>query len=369
MKKLRKYILPIMIWIFVTVYIVWAVHLTRTHYAAATVERIDVEIVDSTADRRLVTGGMVRNLIARSGIEVTGSGVNNINLPGIERVVGNNGFVGKVAAYTSATGVLHIEVSQRTPLLRFLADGYDRYVTEDGFVFGTPSSSAIYVPVITGSYKPQFPSGFEGYAKDFCEELIEGENGLRQRINDLKVQKIELAARRDGIRKRISELKKLNTKPGKFDGQAKREWKEQKEAEKRTGLKKKEDSLRWNAVETERLNSRIAAEQMSIKKTREKYEDFLKLLNFVKDLESDGFWRSEIVQIIADRSPSGVLVLQLIPRSGSFVIDFGEIANVDAKFAKLMRFYNEGFKNLGWDQYSEVSVAYKGQVVCKKRKN
>lgn len=369
MKNLRKYLLPMTIWLFVTAYVVWAAVLTRSTYSATTVSRTEVVIVDSTADRRLVTGQMVRNWIARSGIEVEGRPVDNIDLQGIERVVANNGFVGKVSAYTSTEGVLHIEVSQRTPLLRLLTDGYDRYVTSDGFVFGTPSSSAIYVPVVTGSFRAQFPAGFEGFASDYCDRLIEGEDGIQQKIRELKEQKNEVLARRAAIQRRISELKKIKTRPGRFDGQIKREWKEQKAAEKKRDLKLKEDSLRRNRAETERLNERIAAEQRAIKKTREKYEDFLKLLNFVEHLEDDDFWRSEVVQIVAERSQSGVLMLQLVPRSGSFVIDFGEIADVDAKLDKLMKFYREGLKNLGWDEYSVVSVAYKGQVVCKKRTN
>ena len=366
--KLKKNILPAAIWVLVAVYVVWALALTGRGYAGTTVDRIDIEIVDSSADRRLVTGPMVRQWIDRSGIEIVGKPLRSVDLQGIERVVANNGFVGKVAAYTSTDGVLRIEVRQRTPLLRLLTDGYDRYVTADGFVFGTPASSAIYVPVITGSYRPQFPSEFDGDSRAYCNSLIDdSEKGIRRTIKDLRTRKDELAGERAKIQSRIDAWKKVNTRPGRFDGRIKSEWKQQKEAEKQREIKLKEDSLRRHAAEIERLNVRIAAEQESIKKTREKYEDFRKLLNFVERLEDDSFWQSEIVQIIADRSASGTLVLHLVPRSGSFVIEFGEIANVDAKFDKLMKFYRDGLKNLGWDEFSVVSVAYKGQVVCRKR--
>ena len=367
MKKLGKYIIPAAIWLFVTVYIVWAVHLTRSAYSGTVVERIDVKIVDSTADRRLVTGGMVRDWITRSGIEIKDRTVNEINLQGIERVVANNGFVGKVSAYTAADGVLRIEVGQRRPLFRLLTDGYDRYVTPDGFVFGTPASSAIYVPVVTGNYKPQFPAGYQGYMQDYCEQLISGEGGIQYKIRDLREQKEKLAAANVAIAKEIKTLEDEKPRISIFNGSERKEFKQQKIAQKDKEIAAKKSELRRNAAETARLNNLIAAEQESIKKTREKYEDFLKLLNFVEHLEDDGFWQSEIVQIIAERRSDGVLELKLVPRSGSFIIEFGDIANVDAKLDKLMTFYREGFRNLGWNEFSVVSVAYKGQVVCRKR--
>lgn len=368
MKKLQKYLLPAMIWIFVVVYVIWAVHLTKSAYSTTQVAGVEIEIVDSTADRRLVTDRMVREWIARSGIKVNDAVINDVNLQGIERIVANNGFVGKVAAYTAADGILRIEVGQRTPVFRFLADGYDRYVTADGFVFGTPTSSAIYVPVVTGSYRPQFPPEYQGYIEEYCNSLISGENGIQHKILALREQKNRLLEEQTKIKQQIEELKKERPRISKLDSGEKEEWKQHKIDEKNSEIRKKENQILHNTTEIEHLNDRMAAEQMTIKKTREKYEDFLKLLNFVEDLERDSFWQSEIVQIIADRSSSGILQLKLIPRSGSFVIDFGEIANVDAKLGKLMKFYREGLRNMGWDEFSVVSVAYKGQVVCKKKK-
>ena len=32
-----------------------------------------------------------------------------------------------------------------------------------------------------------------------------------------------------------------------------------------------------------------------------------------------------------------------------------------------MNFYEKGLDNVGWNKYRSISVAYDGQVVCKKR--
>ena len=92
----------------------------------------------------------------------------------------------------------------------------------------------------------------------------------------------------------------------------------------------------------------------------------MKLINFVEWLEEDSFWQAEIVQIVAKTMPSGDLELDLIPRSGNYTIQFGRIEKVEQKLDKLLRFYEEGLNNRGWDCYSIINVKYDGQVVCSK---
>ena len=96
-----------------------------------------------------------------------------------------------------------------------------------------------------------------------------------------------------------------------------------------------------------------------------KYEDFSKLLTFVEQLESDDFWGSEVVEIIAQTTPSGALELQLVPRSGRFTIAFGRIERVEEKFEKLERFYQDGLSLVGWDRFRVVDIRFSNQVVCR----
>ena len=39
--------------------------------------------------------------------------------------------------------------------MRLLIDGYNSYVTEEGYLFAVPRASSVYVPVITGTYRPR----------------------------------------------------------------------------------------------------------------------------------------------------------------------------------------------------------------------
>ena len=123
--------------------------------------------------------------------------------------------------------------------------------------------------------------------------------------------------------------------------------------------------LRCIAAEIDRIELRQEQLRESQKKLEKKYEDFMKLLTFVEQVEEDAFWRSEVVQIIAETAPSGALELTLIPRSGPFRIRFGRIEEVGAKFDKLLRFYKKGLSVVGWDRYSEIDIRYQERVVCR----
>lgn len=69
---------------------------------------------------------------------------------------------------------------------------------------------------------------------------------------------------------------------------------------------------------------RQEAERARQKKLEKRYEDFWKLITFVKQIQEDDFWQAEIVQIVASTAPSGTLEVELVPRSGDFCRAFRE---------------------------------------------
>lgn len=62
----------------------------------------------------------------------------------------------------------------------------------------------------------------------------------------------------------------------------------------------------------------------------------------------------------------GDLILQ--PKLGDYEIVVGDTSDLDDKFKRLKTFYAKGLPHAGYDSYSQVSLKYKGQVVCTKRK-
>ena len=128
----------------------------------------------------------------------------------------------------------------------------------------------------------------------------------------------------------------------------------------------------WKRENTKKLEAITARQNLELekqKKLMKRYEDFTKLINFVKYIEDDSFWGAEIVQIEASTMSSGDLELKLIPRTGSHTVLFGEVGDSEQNEEKLERlysFYQNGLRNLGWDSFRTISVKYKGQVVCSK---
>lgn len=87
----------------------------------------------------------------------------------------------------------------------------------------------------------------------------------------------------------------------------------------------------------------------------------LELLNLIAD---DEFWKAQVEQVNVTAKGQ----VQIVPRVGSHILELGDMEDFQSKLDRLRHFYDKGLDKIGWNKYSSISVAYKGQVVCKKRK-
>jgi len=87
-----------------------------------------------------------------------------------------------------------------------------------------------------------------------------------------------------------------------------------------------------------------------------------KIFKLAKFINSDPFWLAQIEQLNINEAGS----FELIPKVGNHYILFGDIDDMEMKFRKLMTFYKEILKSVGWNQYREINLKYKGQIVCSK---
>jgi cell division protein FtsQ len=65
----------------------------------------------------------------------------------------------------------------------------------------------------------------------------------------------------------------------------------------------------------------------------------------------------------------GIGDLFVTPKLGNHVVQVGSADNLEEKFNNLMALYTRGLPQAGWETYKQVSVKYRGQVVCTKRNN
>ncbi|MDE5636598.1 MAG: hypothetical protein K2J51_04510 [Alistipes sp.] len=355
------------LWLAVGAYAVAAARMVHRHRSELRITHVDIDIVDSTGHGRLVSSAMVRSWIARSGVKTVGEPAAEVDLRALEHAIGSNGFVDRVKASVTYAGRIEIRVSQRTPSVRLLFDGYDCYATDDGYVFPAPRQSSLYLPVVTGSYRPPFPSDFSGDTGALLEEKIAESNA---RIAEIDREKYPYYLREREVADSMKAVRRMFTSKRMFESRAAFDERVRRLREHKAALRRRY-RYRMRVVEEkiDAVTARQQAELAAQKKLRKSYEDFHKLITFVNWIESDDFWRSETVQIVASSTPAGELEVELVPRSGRFVVLFGRIGTKEEnreKLDRLSEFYRKGLGSIGWDEYRTINVKYKGQVVCAK---
>ena len=87
------------------------------------------------------------------------------------------------------------------------------------------------------------------------------------------------------------------------------------------------------------------------------------LRNFVLYLQDNEFWNQQIEQIYVLPNHE----VELIPKVGKHRIVMGTLSDVDKKLSRLMKFYQEGLSEIGWNRYSILNLKYDKQIVCTKK--
>ncbi len=369
MKPVFRYALLTLLWGAVAAYVGCAAVVSQRLRREQVVQRMEIDLLDSTSLGCLVSGTRVRGWIARQGIPTVGAAVGAVDLAGIEQLIARNGFVDRVEAYVTGRGTLYIDIRQRKPVVRLLIVGFDAYATAEGYLFAAPPASSLYVPVVTGGYRPPFPGSYAGNVRDHIDERL-AEVG--RRIEEIEREKYPLYRRELENDRRIAALRLMRI--------SRRWWRlesaeafdrrvEELRAYKAVQRRRYRYEARLIQEEIGRIEARQEAERARQKKLEKSYEDFMKLLTFVQKVEEDDFWRSEVVQIVARTTSSGALEVDLVPRSGGYTVRFGRVDDeeaVERRFDKLLSFYRGGLSAVGWDTYRLIDLRFDGQVVCRK---
>lgn len=87
------------------------------------------------------------------------------------------------------------------------------------------------------------------------------------------------------------------------------------------------------------------------------------LLPLIDYVEKDSLLRSLVTMIIA-RDPNNII---LVPDISGHVINIGNTAGLDNKFAKLKLFYSQVMPKRGWNTFDTISVKWNHQVVATRR--
>lgn len=352
-------VLTVVLWCGIAAYIAWAS--TNATHKTDEVKIDSLRVVISDGDRLTsVTEPMVREWVARSGVKYKGESVGDVNIAELHQFISKRVLVRQARVYTDLNGILTVEVSQYQPIARVkMSSGYDFYITSDAHILPPSTSYAVHVPVITGNLSFMMPTGYYGDYEQIKERLIEEYRTAAGRLDS-----IEMSHRNSltELKNSRSELKK--ERPGKLWGKQRRQlW---------------EENRSCNLAE---LDNKIESRQKLIDQTRQKREDLdekqkksakryiylYKLLNFVKFVENDDFWKAQIVQINIVREEGHIApIVEIAPRAGRHTVCLGSIDQAEANLQKLMLFYHEALAWEGWDGYNYIDLRYEDQIVCSK---
>ena len=79
-------------------------------------------------------------------------------------------------------------------------------------------------------------------------------------------------------------------------------------------------------------------------------------------INKDDFLRSQVAELVLNRKGE----VLIYPEVGDIEIEFGKPDRIEEKFNNLMLFYKEVLNRTGWDEYTGISLKFKGQVVGRK---
>lgn len=156
-------------------------HASRERRAVLACEHVAVELMDSL---RFVTENQVKSWLDRNYGTCVGKRLDSLDLAGIEKMLLSRGPITGCEAWTDDAGVLHLEISQRSPALRFsYGDGRGYYVDAGGYIFPLHDSFTADVRLIEGEIPVRPAAGFSGHPESEKDrEWIAGMLELNRKI-------------------------------------------------------------------------------------------------------------------------------------------------------------------------------------------
>ena len=137
------------------------VHLTREDRARLSCNSLKVHFTDSL---KFVSEEDIRGFLDSRYGRYIGQRLDSVRLAEIEQLIESRSAVLQSEAWTTSDGALHISVSQRAPVIRFMDGERGFYIDNEGYIFPLHRSYTAPVRVIHGSIPVSVPEGYKGFA-------------------------------------------------------------------------------------------------------------------------------------------------------------------------------------------------------------
>ncbi|MFA8450836.1 MAG: cell division protein FtsQ/DivIB [Bacteroidales bacterium] len=91
-------------------------------------------------------------------------------------------------------------------------------------------------------------------------------------------------------------------------------------------------------------------------------KELVPILTLVKEIQKSSLLQAQIEQLYIKKNRE----IQLIPKVGNHIVEFGTPENYKRKLENLEVFYSKGISQVGWNKYRTISLKFDNQVVCTK---
>ncbi len=158
----------------------------------------------------VVTDSLERNFVRRADVEkwleaeyraYAGLPLDSVDLYRIEHIIQHHSVVRDCQAWLTDDGILHVELSQREPVVLFDNGTNGFYADATGFIFPLQARDMVEVPVVDGAIPLKVERGFKGFLEDkeqraWLERIIGLVGHMRGTIWERNI--VQLTVDRDG---------------------------------------------------------------------------------------------------------------------------------------------------------------------------
>jgi cell division protein FtsQ len=170
MNKAVRYIILAVLGALILVGIAAAVLAGKSNREPLKCKGLEVVILDSL-ENDFVSRADIKQILDKEYGTYIGETIDSLDLCRIEKIVDGRTAVHTSEAYVTKDGRLHIEVTQRRPVVRFQKEDGGFYADMDGYVFPLQSSYASHVQIVDGNIPVNAKSGHKGEITDPQEKI------------------------------------------------------------------------------------------------------------------------------------------------------------------------------------------------------
>ena len=160
MKRIPGKILSLLTIVLTLAFFVAAKSTSKAGRHATSCKSLAVSVLDS-AERNFISKNDVIIFMAAYG-DYLGQRIDDVNLTRIEKILEGRSAIRSCEAYVTDDGVLHVDVTQRIPVIRFQKGDAGFYADRSGFIFPLQNKFTSMVPIMDGNLPFNLSADFKG---------------------------------------------------------------------------------------------------------------------------------------------------------------------------------------------------------------